>query len=166
MVNEHPLLGTIGNMTFYYILQGNWKKEVPCISFTFQSKKYHYRPSSSTILVLVTAAHPWPFTNIMYTDSKTVSWLLFRNYYYYEFGREGEHFAVVTAVNRGKVLLSGLSQYHVNNCCKVLIHIATVLQIVAKPTNWSARYLNSSRRLKNWDYCLELESQFSLENWI
>ncbi|KAL1811807.1 hypothetical protein ACET3Z_021872 [Daucus carota] len=31
----------------------------------------------------------------------------FRNYYYYEFGREGEHFAVVTAVNRGKVFIAG-----------------------------------------------------------
>lgn len=31
----------------------------------------------------------------------------FRNYYYYEFGRDGEHFAVVTAVNRGKVFIAG-----------------------------------------------------------
>lgn len=31
----------------------------------------------------------------------------FRNFYYYEFGRDGEHFAVVTAVNRGKVFIAG-----------------------------------------------------------
>lgn len=31
----------------------------------------------------------------------------FRPYYFYEFGRDEEHFAVVTAVNRGKVFIAG-----------------------------------------------------------